>query len=110
MPFIAAFLCTLLFFAGSFYPNPWSFAGAGVCGAALGALFASAQSREEGEWEYLESPSIEPLTLANLMDTAGSGLAPVYVSFGGLRAVSSAYVANVDGRRSIVVEWSQDAN
>lgn len=107
MKFIGAFLCMVVFYAGSLYPSPVALIIGGCCTALMGWLFAHAV--KGSVISIAESANAEPLSLVQIEHQLEDGIdhaLPVYVlgMTPGASPVYRAYVATVSGQRSLVLE------
>ncbi len=105
MKYLSALAGIGLTIAGSFLPSAIAMVAIGFFAAVLGALFARAQ--QGSTFQVVESPNANPIELGTIIDRLdANNLMPLYVreSTGGIRPITSAYIARLNSQRAIVLE------
>lgn len=106
LKFVAAGFVSLTFVAGALFPSVTSVVLGGFCVSVLGMLFAFAQHGLDQAAESADGDPISLLQIEYQLEIGMDHAVPVYV-LGvktGASPVQRAYVANVSGRRSMVLE------
>lgn len=106
MKYLAAIASAGLVTAGSYMPAWQAYVAIGFLASVLGLLFARAE--QGSTHQVIESATEHPLELGELFDKLGANnLMPMYVALGGGHTpVEGAFIARLNGQKSIVLEVS----